>query len=179
LNLRTWDDNSTLAYPFPFTQLIIVPLFHSDRQEKRKKILGDGYVKWGVLGLYDFLTAVRTDIEWAEEAGNRRAFGLPYKPWLEFVNQKQTGHNRPFLTYFIITSTTICFIVSIGLNHWSIDPLKVNPMIGPSTETLVRMGAKDSDLIVNKVEWWRLIATTFLRKSDILHGSNILFHLCT
>ena len=144
------------------------------RQEKRGKVLGDGYVKWGVIGLYDFLTAVRTDIEWADDAGNRRALGLPYKPWLEFVKQKTTGSNRPFLTYFIITSTTVSFVVSIALNNWTIERLRSNPMIGPSTETLVRMGAKDSDLIVNEQQWWRLVVTTFLRESDFNVAISVL-----
>jgi len=149
-------------------------------QERRAKLLGDVYLKWGVIGLYDFLTAVRTDIEWAEDAANRRALGRPYKPWLEFAQQKKTGYNRPFLTYFIITSTTISFIASIGLNEWTIAPLKINPMIGPSAETLIRMGAKDSDLIVNHYQWWRLLATTFLHAGLIHYAMNCfaIYYVC-
>ena len=149
-------------------------------QEKRANHFGDVYFKWGVIGLYEFLTAVRTDLEWSEEAGDRRAIGRPYKPWLEFVKQKKTGYNRPYLTYFIIISTTISFIVSIGLNRWTIASLKINPMIGPSANTLVTMGAKDSDLIVNHYQWWRLLATTFLHAGLIHYLMNCfaIYYVC-
>jgi membrane associated rhomboid family serine protease len=53
-------------------------------------------------------------------------------------------------------------VASIALNGWKVEPLDVNPMIGPSAETLIRMGAKDSYLIVVEKEVWRLLSSTIL-----------------
>ena len=45
-------------------------------QKKRRRALGISR-KWGLLALYDFLVAVREDVEWAEDAAWRRANCLP------------------------------------------------------------------------------------------------------
>ena len=45
-------------------------------QEKRRKKYGHEK-PWGILGLYDHLTAIRVDIEWAEDGAWRRANGKP------------------------------------------------------------------------------------------------------
>ena len=45
-------------------------------QEKRRKKYGQER-PWGILGLYDHLTAIRVDVEWAEDAAWRRANGQP------------------------------------------------------------------------------------------------------
>ncbi len=45
-------------------------------QEKRRKKFGNEK-PWGILGLYDHLAAVRSDIEWAEDAACRRGNGEP------------------------------------------------------------------------------------------------------
>jgi len=45
-------------------------------QKKRRRLFGETK-KWGILGLYDFLSAVRQDVEWAEDAAFRRANYLP------------------------------------------------------------------------------------------------------
>lgn len=45
-------------------------------QEKRRQKYGNER-PWGILGLYDHLSSVRTDVEWAEIAACRRANGEP------------------------------------------------------------------------------------------------------
>lgn len=45
-------------------------------QKKRRKTLGKTR-KWGILGMYDFLSAVRQDVEWADDAAFRRSNCLP------------------------------------------------------------------------------------------------------
>lgn len=45
-------------------------------QEKRRKKYGDER-PWGILGLYEHLSAIRIDVEWAEDASSRRANGQP------------------------------------------------------------------------------------------------------
>ena len=51
------------------------------------------------------------------------------------------------------------------------EPLSVNPMIGPSAETLLKMGAKQTSLIVNGGQWFRLFSPI------VLHAGLIHFFL--
>ena len=57
---------------------------------------------------------------------------------------------------------------SIYLNDWSFEPLSINPMIGPSAETLLRLGAKDSYLIVVQSEIYRL-ASPMILHAGLIH----------
>lgn len=123
---------------------------------------------WGILGLYDHLTSIRTDIEWAEDAAWRREHQEPYLSWKDFEEAKDTGFNRPFFTYVVMFLCTICLVVSIGVNDWKIESLNVNPMIGPNSETLVDMGAKKTSLIVNDFQWYRLF-TPMLLHAGLIH----------
>lgn len=142
-------------------------------QEKRRKKYGSER-PWGILGLYDHLASVRMDVEWAEDAAWRRANGEPYCAWAEFEASKNQGFNRPFFTYFILFVCTGVLIASIGVNGWIVEPVSVNPMIGPSAETLVRMGAKETFLIVNENEAWRLVSPMVLHAGLIHYFLNML-----
>jgi len=142
-------------------------------QEKRRKKFGEER-PWGILGLYDHLAAVRADVQWAEDAACRRANGEPYKAWFEYVDDQGKGNNRPFFTYFILLLCTAFLLASIGVNDWKIEPLNVNPMIGPSALTLVKLGAKDSHLIVQEKEVWRLISAMVLHAGFIHYLLNML-----
>ena len=142
-------------------------------QEKRRKKYGDER-PWGILGLYDHLASIRVDVEWAEDAAWRRANGEPYLAWSDFDASKKTGINRPFFTYFLLVSCTVILVASIALNGWTVEPLDFNPMIGPSAHTLIRMGAKDSNLIVNENEAWRLVSSTGLHAGIVHYFVNMV-----
>eukprot|EP00586_Coscinodiscus_wailesii_P004917 CAMPEP_0172487168 /NCGR_PEP_ID=MMETSP1066-20121228/16114_1 /TAXON_ID=671091 /ORGANISM="Coscinodiscus wailesii, Strain CCMP2513" /LENGTH=575 /DNA_ID=CAMNT_0013253599 /DNA_START=196 /DNA_END=1923 /DNA_ORIENTATION=- len=142
-------------------------------QQKRKEKYGNSR-PWGILGLYDHLAAVRVDVEWAEDAAWRRENGEPYFSWSDFDENKAAGFNKPFFTYILLLICTGCIITSIGLNGWKIEPMSINPMIGPSAETLVRMGAKKTDLIVIEGEWYRLFTPMFLHAGAIHYILNML-----
>lgn len=142
-------------------------------QEKRRKKYGHEK-PWGILGLYDHLTAIRVDIEWAEDAAWRRANGEPYLSWADFDASKKKGANRPFFTYFLLFTCTIAMIVSIALNGWEVEQLDINPMIGPSAETLILMGAKDSYLIVYENEVWRVLSSAILHAGFVHYVINCL-----
>ena len=60
------------------------------------------------------------------------------------------------------------------MNGWVVEPLEVNPMIGPSAQTLIRMGAKDSYLIVNENEAWRLLSSAVLHAGLVHYFINTL-----
>jgi membrane associated rhomboid family serine protease len=133
-------------------------------QEKRRKKYGDER-PWGILGVYDHLASIRVDVEWAEDAARRRANGDAYQSWADFDEGKKGGRNRPYFTYVLLFLCTAILIATIAVNEWSIEPLDVNPMIGPSAETLILMGAKESHLIVNEKQGWRLLSSAFLHVS--------------
>jgi hypothetical protein len=135
-------------------------------QRKRRETYGDER-PWGILGLYDHLASIRIDLEWAEDASWRRTHNEPYLSWKDFEKERRKGHNRPFFTYFLLGICTIMLIVSIAMNG-GIEPLSVNPMVGPSAETLLDLGAKQSSLIVNEGQWYRLIAPMVLH-AGVIH----------
>lgn len=124
-------------------------------QRKRRERYGV-QSPWGIIGLYDHLTGIRTDIEWAEDAAWRRENDQPYLSWQDFEEAKDTGFNQPFFTYFTMLVCTICLVISIGLNGWTVDSITNNPMIGPNARVLILMGAKYTPSIVNDNEWYRI-----------------------
>jgi len=56
-------------------------------------------------------------------------------------------------------------------------PESENPMLGPPATTMVRFGAKDASLILDKGQWWRLISPIFLHAGVIHLISNVLIQL--
>ena len=61
-------------------------------------------------------------------------------------------------------------VTSIYLNGWKFEPLSVNPMIGPSAETLLKLGAKDSYLIVVQQEIWRIASPMVLHAGEYIYA---------
>ena len=97
-----------------------------------------------------------------------------YCAWAEFEASKNQGFNRPLFTYFILFICTGVLIASIGVNGWKVEPVSINPMIGPSAETLVQLGAKETFLIVNENEAWRLVSPMVLHAGLIHYFLNML-----
>lgn len=142
-------------------------------QQKRTEKYGHDR-PWGILGLYEHLASIRIDLEWAEDAAWRRNHDQPYLSWGDFEKARAKGTNRPFFTYFILFFCTIMLIASLGVNGWKVEPLSVNPMIGPSAQTLLKLGAKQTSLIVNEGEWYRLFAPMVLHAGIIHYVLNML-----
>jgi membrane associated rhomboid family serine protease len=141
-------------------------------QEKRRKKYGDER-PWGILGVYDHLSSIRVDVEWAEDAAWRRVNGESYRSWADFDESKKGKANRPYFTYVLLVACTLVMIASIAVNGWEVEPLDENPMIGPSAQTLIKMGAKDTDLIVNENEGWRLLTSTLLHAGLVHYAVNM------
>lgn len=73
----------------------------------------------------------------------------------------------PYFCGLMVLVNITAFIYSIYLNHWKLEPASVNPMFGPSAHTLREIGAKDTYLIIDCDEIWRLFV------AQILHGGII------
>eukprot|EP00550_Attheya_septentrionalis_P000154 CAMPEP_0198288292 /NCGR_PEP_ID=MMETSP1449-20131203/6839_1 /TAXON_ID=420275 /ORGANISM="Attheya septentrionalis, Strain CCMP2084" /LENGTH=600 /DNA_ID=CAMNT_0043986405 /DNA_START=279 /DNA_END=2081 /DNA_ORIENTATION=+ len=142
-------------------------------QKKRRDKYGNER-PWGIIGLYDHLAAMRMDLEWSEDAAWRRDHGKPYLSWTDFESTKGDGYNRPFFTYAFLFICTIMMFVSLGANGWKVEPLKENPMIGPSAQTLIELGAKQTFLIVNEGEWYRIFTPMFLHAGLIHYFLNMM-----
>ena len=142
-------------------------------QRKRREKYGNER-PWGILGLYDHLAGIRLDVEWAEDAAFRRANKEPYLSWKDFQTARDNGWNQPFFTYFLLIACTAVLVLSYWLNGWVVEPLSVNPMIGPSAETLLKMGAKQTSLIVNQGEVYRLFSPMVLHAGLIHYLLNMM-----
>jgi membrane associated rhomboid family serine protease len=69
-------------------------------------------------------------------------------------------------------------IVSFGVNGWKIAPLSVNPLIGPSPETLIKVGARQTYLIVVENQWFRLFSPIVLHAGLVHFFINMLAMWC-
>ena len=87
-----------------------------------------------------------------------------YLCWSDFIECKQNGTRRPFFAYSILVICTLTLIISIGLNGWAFESFSTNPSLGPSPQVLMQMGAKQTDLIVNSYEIWRIFSPMILRE---------------
>eukprot|EP00591_Stephanopyxis_turris_P000729 CAMPEP_0195512010 /NCGR_PEP_ID=MMETSP0794_2-20130614/4131_1 /TAXON_ID=515487 /ORGANISM="Stephanopyxis turris, Strain CCMP 815" /LENGTH=339 /DNA_ID=CAMNT_0040639723 /DNA_START=162 /DNA_END=1182 /DNA_ORIENTATION=- len=64
--------------------------------------------------------------------------------------------------------------ISFWENQWKIEHFSINPMIGPSAQTLINIGAKDSNLIVNSGETWRLVTPMILHAGIVHYAFNMV-----
>lgn len=92
-----------------------------------------------------------------------RTVGDPYDPRPR--NENGTTGEYAVSTYYSLIFTPLMFLIcgvllfwEFSLNDWVAEPLAENPSYGPSVETLIRAGAKRTDLIVDDGDWWRLIS---------------------
>ena len=97
----------------------------------------------------------------------------------------------PWLVPTFVAANIIVFIVTMYVNNcpqnslpdscvasflgrFSFQPLKENPLFGPSSLTLLKMGALEIDKVVNDDEAWRLISCIWLHGGVIHVLANML-----
>ena len=146
--------------------------FRFARRKRREK--QGNHKPWGIFGLYAHLADIRIDLEWAEDAAWRREHQEPYLSWADYEKARDKGMNRPFFTYLTMFICTFMMIVVFSMNNWKIEPLKVNPLIGPSAKVLIDAGARVTSLIVNEGQWFRLISPLVLHAGVIHFVLNML-----
>ncbi|KAF7823654.1 RHOMBOID-like protein 1 [Senna tora] len=112
-------------------------------------------------------------------ASRRRDF-RPFKRWF------------PWLVPSFVVANTIMFVITMYVNNcpkhsvgssscfarflgrFSFQPLKENPLFGPSSSTLDKMGALEVDKVVHKHQAWRLISCIWLHAGVIHVLANML-----
>jgi len=95
--------------------------------------------------------------------------------WSDFDQVARKGFsNKPWFTYALMAICTVMMVVEFAVNDWSMEPLDVNPLFGPSAETLVTLGALDTPKIVNDGQWWRLFSPVILHAGLIHWVVNML-----
>eukprot|EP00588_Corethron_pennatum_P001174 CAMPEP_0194291568 /NCGR_PEP_ID=MMETSP0169-20130528/43653_1 /TAXON_ID=218684 /ORGANISM="Corethron pennatum, Strain L29A3" /LENGTH=331 /DNA_ID=CAMNT_0039039491 /DNA_START=139 /DNA_END=1131 /DNA_ORIENTATION=- len=133
---------------------------------------------WGIFRVYHHLLTVRNDIKWAEETALRRIRKESYMSWEKYddIQKQKMSLRRPYFTSALILIFILMYVFSLGANGWTIEPLTSNPMVGPSRDVLLRLGAKDTGHIVDKREWWRLFTPIFLH-AGLVHLANDIISL--
>lgn len=66
----------------------------------------------------------------------------------------------PLLLLLTDVAWIATYLVSMGLNGWAFENLKLNPMAGSSAKVLSTLGAVDYDKVVNAHQWWRICGCT-------------------
>nr|AIY60754.1 rhomboid protein Alipl6488 [Alisma plantago-aquatica] len=108
----------------------------------------------------------------------------PPQPPARYVDVRPFRSWTPWLVPAIVVANIIVFIITMYVNNcpkktgtcvadflgrFAFQPFKENPLLGPSSTTLLKMGALQVSDIVHKKQGWRLISCIWL------HGG--VFHL--
>ena len=130
-----------------------------------------------IIGLFVNLSDIRSDLEWAQDAAYRRQAGKPYISWTDYFAKER---QKPWFTWMMLVVVTITMIWSFFENGWNMEPLRTNPMMGPSVEVLLKIGALKGQVLIEENKWWLLITPMFLH-AGIIHlmvNSGFLWLFC-
>lgn len=75
---------------------------------------------------------------------------------------------RPWIGYIIVIGCLAGFAYSLYITPGIIAPLAMNPLVGPTPDSLVASGAKVTCLINKGGEWWRLVSPMWLH-AGVIH----------
>eukprot|EP00457_Paulinella_chromatophora_P008526 gb/GEZN01008562.1/.p1 GENE.gb/GEZN01008562.1/~~gb/GEZN01008562.1/.p1 ORF type:complete len:364 (-),score=32.62 gb/GEZN01008562.1/:237-1328(-) len=121
---------------------------------------------------YEFADPQSHDVEMLEFEHNEGEEG-EYDPHIVQVPLEMEKH-RPYFTVGAIIVCVLVFVWEMSESDWKFVPLTQNIMLGPSNTVLLNCGAKQTALIVEGGQWWRLIAPIFLHAGLIHLGLNMV-----
>jgi membrane associated rhomboid family serine protease len=148
-------------------------LCRRDYQSARlcRRAFGGYAPPYGAVGLFQHVAEIRTDLEWVERKAHSRQRHSRSLTWHEHEQQKKQTQRIPLVPYALILLCTALLLATFYVGDWQLERLSRNPSIGPSTETLLAMGALSTRQIMERGEWYRLVTAT------VLHGG-FLHWLC-
>ncbi|XWS74130.1 hypothetical protein CRYUN_Cryun02cG0189000 [Craigia yunnanensis] len=110
----------------------------------------------------------RQQQEQGQRLGQQGQELIDFKPFKKWVSWMVPGFVLANIVIFVITmfindcpkNSVSC--VAGFLGRFSFQPLKENPLLGPSSSTLEKMGALELSKVVHKHQAWRLISCIWL-----------------
>ena len=99
-------------------------------------------------------------IRWAGRESHTLA--APCRQYLQPAPAAKKHSALPLLMILTEVAYIATYLTSMGLNSWSFESLKVNPMAGGPAGTLRTLGAVRYDEIVYRHQWWRLVTAPFV-----------------
>ena len=164
-NLRRYPEQG-LSRPEDGELLHKMVDFHRARYQRR-----DGWLTErpsGLLGLFLFLGELRVDLQWAEDAAWRRVHETQAVSWESFAKYHSPENQRSYFIYLVEIISIVMMIIAMWMNDWKFAPFTENPMLGPSAQVLMDLGALNSEAVVQDNEWYRLVAP-FILHAGIIH----------
>ncbi|XP_054782045.1 RHOMBOID-like protein 2 [Prosopis cineraria] len=99
----------------------------------------------------------------------------PPKPWFPWLVPLIFLANTALFVYTMYlndcpnsSSPPVHCLFTHHLHRFSFEPLSQNPLLGPRVDALRKMGALDTDLILEKHQGWRLVSCIFLH-AGLIH----------
>lgn len=139
--------------------------FHYAQNQRAKK---HRFRPFGIIGLFCNLSGIRSDLHWAGDAAWRRRHGKPHISWEDFEAKRNKGLGFPFFTCLIIMASISMMIIAFYMNGWKIEDMEINPLYGPSPDTLLKIGALEAQVMIETGTWWRLVTPICLH-GGIIH----------
>uniref|UniRef100_A0A7S1BAT6 rhomboid protease n=1 Tax=Corethron hystrix TaxID=216773 RepID=A0A7S1BAT6_9STRA len=157
--------------PHVLTLPVARRMYHFDQARKKRAAKYDRNL-CSLAELYVHFTGVRTDVEWSE--GMTKNLGGKFSTWLKYEREQSTSWTRPYATYFLMAACTVMLMVTFSHSGWTMAPLTENPMVGPDKESLVAAGAMETAKIVQSMQLYRLVASSFIHAGYIHYIINMI-----
>ena len=121
-----------------------------------ERMLKAGARPYLIAGLFENLCDVRSDLEWAQDAAYRRQNEEPYIAWADYYAKERKGVlNCPMFISLTLIICTVTMVLAFEKNDWEIEPFEINPLLGPSPQVLLDMGALQGRALIEDGKWCR------------------------
>jgi membrane associated rhomboid family serine protease len=89
-----------------------------------------------------------------------------------FISEKQQVKPtekkfKPYCTYGLMALNLLVFFIMMSVFKWEFESPSLNPTLGPSIMNLISAGAKETSLIVDQKQGWRLLTSMFLHSGFV------------
>ena len=135
------------------------------RARSLREQMGSSSPLMGIFGLYQNIVDLRNDLEWANDAAYRRLHKEPYISWKAFLKNK--ADHGDYVSVAIVGVLWVYMLAAFAVGGFEFAPLRNNPMLGPTADTLIEAGAVHQPLLEH-VGYMRLFSAIFLH-AGLIH----------